>query len=96
MCQQYEFEANFPGNLDRHINMQQKMMRIIWNNFKALPEPPIEKDDNNVYNFKCEKGDTKYRSLVILRIHQTKQHTEVLEVRSSVSNVNLKPNIPVT
>ena len=24
-------------------------------NFKAPPEPPIEKDDNNVYNFKCEK-----------------------------------------
>ena len=63
-------------------------------NFKAPPEPPIEKDDNNVYNFKCEKCDTKYRSVVILRIHQTKQHTEVL--RSSVSNVNLKPNIPVT
>ena len=45
-------------------------------NFKAPPEPPIEKDDNNVYNFKCEKCDTKYRSVVILRIHQTKQHTE--------------------
>ena len=29
MCQQCEFEANFPGNLDRHINMQHKMMRII-------------------------------------------------------------------
>ena len=50
-------------------------------NFKAPPEPPIEKDDNNVYNFKCEKCDTKYRSVVILRIHQTKQHTEVLEVQ---------------
>ena len=48
-------------------------------NFKAPTEPPIEKDDNNVYNnFKC---DTKYRSVVILRIHQTKQHTEVLEVQ---------------
>ena len=50
-------------------------------NFKAPPEPPIEKDDNNVYNFKCEKCDTKYRSVVILRIYQTKQHTEVLEVQ---------------
>ena len=60
-------------------------------NFKAPPEPPIEKDDNNVYNFKCEKGDTKYRSVVILRIHETKQHTG-----TSVSNVNLKSNIPVT
>ena len=37
-------------------------------NFKAPPEPPIEKDDNNVYNFKCEKCDTKYRFVVILRI----------------------------
>ena len=44
-------------------------------NFKAPLEPPIEKDDNNVYNFKCEKCDTKYRSVVILRIHETKQHT---------------------
>ena len=50
-------------------------------NFKAPPEPPIEKDDNNVLNFQCEKCDTKYRSVVILRIHQTKQHTEVLEVQ---------------
>ena len=50
-------------------------------NLKAPSEPPIEKDDNNVYNFKCEKCDTKYRSVVILRIHQTKQHTEVLEVQ---------------
>ena len=32
-------------------------------NFKAPPEPPIEKDDNNVYNFKCEKGDSKYLNL---------------------------------
>ena len=40
-------------------------------NLKAPPEPPI---DNNVYNFKCEKGDTKYRSVVILRIHKTKKH----------------------
>ena len=50
-------------------------------NFKAPPGPPIEKDDNNVYNFKCEKCDTKYRYVVILRIHQTKQDTEVLEVQ---------------
>ena len=49
-------------------------------NLKAPSEPPIEKDDSNVYNFKCEKGDTKYRSVVILRIHKTKQHKEVLEV----------------
>ena len=50
-------------------------------NFKAPPGPPIEKNDNNVYNFMSEKCDTKYRSVVILRIHQTKQHTEVLEVQ---------------
>ena len=50
-------------------------------NFKAPPGPPIEKDDNNVYNFKCEKCDTKYRSVVILRIHKTKQHKQVLELQ---------------
>ena len=33
------------------------------NNLKAPPEPPIDKDDNNVYNFKCEKGDSKYLNL---------------------------------
>ena len=48
--------------------------------------PPPENDNNEVYRFLCDKGDTKYRSTVTLNSH----------LSSSVSNGSSKPNIPTT